>query len=224
LLIQASKNTAERCARSEAENEPRCARGVTTPETLVAKASTRDEKSRCAPSIVENDPWCALDEEECPSETVVAQGFLAVEQSSFSTVNPKSTITPLKAQTENQGGKDPLPAASKNPIQTRSAATQLAENPEEKAQIDRYRDIVREEGSGIIRYLDTAISRGIYLSWAKLKADLRDVREAVRTVLKSAHLLQTPTSIDIVLRRVAAAALKSAESARRGTGRGSLAL
>ena len=228
LLIQPSKDTAERSSRSEAEKQQRSSRSVTTPQTLVAEASPTVEKSRCAPSTVENDPWSSPCEDGWPSETVVAQGFQADEQPAFSTVNPKSTITPLKTQDENPRGETPLPAASKNQpqkqLQTHTAATQLAENTEETAQINRYRDIVREEGGSIIRYLDTAISRGIYLSWAKLKADLRDVREAVRTVLKSAHLLQTPTSIDIVLRRAVAAAIKSADCKARGTGRGSLAL
>lgn len=230
LLIQPSKDTAERSSRSEAEKQQRSARSVTTPQSLVAEASPTVEKTRCAPSTVKNDPWSSPCEDEWPSETFVAQGFQGDEQPAFSTVNPKSTITPLKAHDEIQGGKDPLPAASKTqnqpqkPIQTHTAASQLAEKTEETAQINRYRDIVREEGGSIIRYLDTAISRGIYLSWAKLKADLRDVREAVRTVLKSAHLLQTPGSIDIVLRRAVAAAIKSSEHKARGTGRGSLAL
>lgn len=222
--------TKKNSARKADENTEKSARTLTTPQTLVAEASTTVEKTKCASCQDENDPWSALDEDEWPSETVVAQGFQADVQPAFSTVNPKSTITPLKAQTENQGGKDLLPAASKTQnqpqkqLQTHTAATQLAENPEEKAQINRYRDIVREEGGSIIRYLDTAISRGIYLSWANLKADLRDVREAVRIVLKSAHLLQTPTSIDIVLRRAVASAIKSADCKMRGTGRGSLAL
>lgn len=224
LLIQPSKDTAERSSRSEAEKQSRSARSVNTPQALVAEVSPTVEKTRCAPSTAENDPWSSPGEEEWPSETVVAQGFPADEQSAFSTVNPKSTIPPLKTQDENPRGETPLPSASKTQIQTRSAASQLAENIEEKAQINRYRDIVREEGGSIIRYLDTAISRGIYLSWAKLKADLRDVRDAVRTVLKSAHLLQTPGSIDIVLRRAVAAAIKSADCKARGTGRGSLAL
>lgn len=224
LLVQPSKDMAERSSRSEVEKQPRSARSVTTPQTLVAEASPTVEKTRCAPSTVKNDPWSSPCEDEWPSETVVAQGFQGDEQAAFSTVNPKSTITPLKTQDENPRGETTLPSASKTQIQTHTAASQLAENTEETAQINRYRDIVREEGGSIIRYLDTAISRGIYLSWAKLKADLRDVREAVRTVLKSAHLLQTPTSIDIVLRRAVAAALKSADFKARGTGRGSLAL
>lgn len=224
LLIQHSKDTAERSSRSEAEKQQRATRSMTTPQTLVAEASPTVEKTRCAPSSVENDPWSSPGEDECPSETVVAQGFQADERPAFSTVNPKSTITPLKTQDKNPRGETPLPSASKNQIQIRSAASQLAENTEEAAQINRYRDIVREEGGSIIRYLDTAISRGIYLSWANLKADLRDVREAVRTVLKSAHLLQTPGSIDIVLRRAVAAAIKSADCKACGTGRGSLAL
>lgn len=224
LLVQPSKDMAERSSRSEVEKQPRSARSVTTPQTLVAEASPTVEKTRCAPSTVENDPWSSPDEDELHSESVVAQGFQANEQPAFSTVNPKSTITPLKTQDENPRGETPLPSASKNQIQTHTAASQLAENTEETAQINRYRDIVREEGGSIIRYLDTAISRGIYLAWAKLKADVRDVREAVRTVLKSAHLLQTPGSIDIVLRRAVAAAIKSADCKARGTGRGSLAL
>lgn len=224
LLIQASKDTAERCARSEAEKQPRSARMLKTHQTLVADASSMVEIKRCARSEAENDPWSSLKESELPSGTVVTQRFQASEQTAFSTINPRSTITPPKTQDENPRGETPLPSASKTQIQTRSAATQLAENPEESAQIDCYRDIVHEEGAGIIRYLDTAISRGIYLSWAKLKTDLRDVREAVRTVLKSAHLLQTPGSIDIVLRRAVAAAIKSADCKMRGTGRGFLAL
>ena len=129
------------------------------------------------------------------AEIIALHGFAGNDSGDVNNKNKTLSNTPCV----HEGGNH-SPSAKKTYSPASRACDEKPENPETEKQVDRFRDLVIEEGEGIIQYPDTSISRKIYASWVRMNPRECDVREAVRSVLEHPEQRPTPTSIDIELR------------------------
>ena len=172
------------------------------------------EKPAVRTNHVEEDFWeDDSDEEDGSRLSQQEEGEIAVSlENTASDAIPDScvnnTVNSLNKNNNPpsimKSGGQGSPSAKRSTTKTNSPAKRAyGENPEKDKGEDeaaRFCGIVRDEGKGGIRYLDTALSREIYASWKGLNVSESDLRNAVREVLSRPQNPPTPTSIDKELR------------------------
>ncbi len=172
------------------ENRPPRVSHVETEQSVAAQDAAKRTETRLPPDASANCPRQSQGEIKKSSETVAVQAICGSESASVNSKNKVNNKPPVFR------GETPSPSALK-PHLDRSTSG-LPENPEEPA--DRYRSIVEEESKGIIMFTGSDMSRNIFRRWALIKAGERDIRDAVREVMTTASMRQTPNSVDEVLR------------------------
>lgn len=172
------------------ENRPPRVSHVETEQSVAAQDAAKRTETRLPPDASANCPRQSQGETNKSSETVAVQAICGSESAPVNSKNKVNNKPPVFR------GETPSPSALK-PHLDRSTSG-LPENPEEPA--DRYRSIVEEESKGIIMFTGSDMSRNIFRRWALIKAGERDIRDAVREVMTTASMRQTPNSVDEVLR------------------------
>lgn len=147
------------------------------------------------------------------SETLAAQGFADVSETSFSTKEPSQHKNQNLERTRE---RESLPSASENQTQTRQvqsethhAATRLAgktENEEGEGSIALPQDewmfpsLLRKISGKAILYAFSEKSKSIYHGWKLCGFSLDDIERAFFKVIERKMLI-TPDSVDTVLRK-----------------------
>lgn len=163
------------------------------PKTVVAQGIEKKEGGQFAAQ------FAAVNDGES-AETIAAQGKAVDQKPPFSMCEPSVVNPPLSPQGEG----DLMLSASEtqNQPQPRSAASQLAEGVE-KAKTEtpetRYQAAIVEAGGGLIMYPNSKQSHDIYRRWGIRGVDIRDLREAVKAVIKSPTMKPTPNAVDAFL-------------------------